>query len=88
MYTKGKHITSLYTGYFFSGVSYGNNWECAFIFAYDTKEKEHQNTRQSDLYLGHVKIRYTHFSIHFLLLAIGLGILKDYMYAISNIQIK
>jgi hypothetical protein len=33
-----------------SGVSYCDIRERDFIFDYDTKEKEHQNTRQSDLY--------------------------------------
>jgi hypothetical protein len=32
----------------FSGVSYCDNRERVFMFDYDTKEKEHQNTRQSD----------------------------------------
>jgi hypothetical protein len=36
----------------FSGVSYCDNRERVFMFYYDTKEKEHQNTRQSDLYSG------------------------------------
>ena len=36
----------------FSGVSYYDNRERAVMFDYDTKEKEHQNTRQSDLYSG------------------------------------
>jgi hypothetical protein len=27
------------------------------MFAYDTKEKEHQNTRQSDLYTGATPFR-------------------------------
>jgi hypothetical protein len=33
----------------FSGVSYCDNKERVFMFDYDTKKKEHQNTRQSDL---------------------------------------
>jgi hypothetical protein len=32
----------------FSGVSYCDNRERVFMFDYDTKEKERQNTRQSD----------------------------------------
>jgi hypothetical protein len=28
------------------------HWDCDFMFDYDTKEEEHQNTRQFDLYLG------------------------------------
>jgi hypothetical protein len=43
----------------FSGDSYCNNRDCVFMFDYDTKEKEHQNTRKSDT-LGQrplVKIR-------------------------------
>jgi hypothetical protein len=32
----------------FAGVSYCDDRERAFMFDYDTKEKEHQNTRQSD----------------------------------------
>jgi hypothetical protein len=36
----------------FSGVSNFDGREFVFIFAYDTKKKEHQNTRQSDLYSG------------------------------------
>jgi hypothetical protein len=32
----------------FPGVSYCDNRERDFMFDYDTKEKEHQNTRQSD----------------------------------------
>jgi hypothetical protein len=36
----------------FCGVSYCGIRDRAFMFDYDTKEKEHQNTRQSDLYLG------------------------------------
>jgi hypothetical protein len=33
---------------FCSGVSYCDNMDCVFMFDKDTKEKEHQNTRQSD----------------------------------------
>jgi hypothetical protein len=40
-----------FTGYFFSGVSYCNDRERVFIFVYDTKEKENQNTRQSYLFV-------------------------------------
>jgi hypothetical protein len=36
----------------FSWVSYYDNRERAVMFDYDTKVKEHQNTRQSDLYSG------------------------------------
>jgi hypothetical protein len=37
----------------FSGfVSHYDNRERAVMFDYDTKEKEHQKTRQSDLYSG------------------------------------
>jgi hypothetical protein len=32
----------------FSGVLYCDNRERAFMFDYDTEEKEHQNTRLSD----------------------------------------
>jgi hypothetical protein len=32
----------------FSGISNCDNRERVFMFDYDTKEKEHQNTRQSD----------------------------------------
>jgi hypothetical protein len=35
-----------------SGVSYCYNRERVFNFDCDAKEKEHQNTRQSDLYWG------------------------------------
>jgi hypothetical protein len=38
------HLLSDYIGLFFR--------ERVFIFAYDTKEKDHQNTPQSDLYSG------------------------------------
>jgi hypothetical protein len=34
----------------FSGVPYCDNRDRDFTFDYDTKEKEHQNTRQSYLY--------------------------------------
>jgi hypothetical protein len=34
--------------FFFSGVAYCDNKKRVFIFDYDTKEKEHTNTRQSD----------------------------------------
>jgi hypothetical protein len=34
----------------FSGVSYCKTGNLLLLFAYDTKEKEHQKTRQSDLY--------------------------------------
>jgi hypothetical protein len=34
----------------FSGVSYCDNRERVFMFDFDTKEKEHQNTRQSDAF--------------------------------------
>jgi hypothetical protein len=37
---------------YFHGVSYCDNRERGFLFDYDTKEKEHQNTRQSDEYSG------------------------------------
>jgi hypothetical protein len=40
----------------FCGVSYCGIWERGFMFDYDTKEKEHQNTRQSDLYSGASRI--------------------------------
>jgi hypothetical protein len=46
------HIQMLVHWLFFSGVSYCDYSEHAFIFAYDTQEKEHQNTRHSDLYSG------------------------------------
>jgi hypothetical protein len=36
----------------FSEVSYCYDRERVFIFVYDTKEKDHQNTRQSDLHSG------------------------------------
>jgi hypothetical protein len=36
----------------FSWVSYCDIRERDFIYDYDSKEKEHQNTRQSDLYSG------------------------------------
>jgi hypothetical protein len=39
-----------FIGYLFRGVSYGSIRERVSMFDYDTKEKEHQNTRQSDLY--------------------------------------
>jgi hypothetical protein len=35
-------------GFIYSGVSYCDNREHVFIFAYDKKEKEHQNTWQFD----------------------------------------
>jgi hypothetical protein len=53
-----------FIGYFLSRVSYCNNRERAFIFVYDTKEKENQNTRQSDLYSGAIP----NVSMHVLLL--------------------
>jgi hypothetical protein len=34
--------------FLFVGVSYCDNRERVFMFDYDTKEKDHQNTRQSD----------------------------------------
>jgi hypothetical protein len=50
---KGKgqkyHIQMLVHWFIFSGVSYYDNRERAVMFDYDTKEKEHQNTWQSDL---------------------------------------
>jgi hypothetical protein len=46
------HIQVLVHWFFFSGVSYCDNRERVFMFDYDTKEKEHQNTRQSDWYSG------------------------------------
>jgi hypothetical protein len=36
----------------FCGVSFCGSRERVFMFDYDTEEKEHQNTRQSDLYSG------------------------------------
>jgi hypothetical protein len=36
----------------FSGVSYCDNRERDFMFDYDKKEKEHQNTRQHDKHSG------------------------------------
>jgi hypothetical protein len=36
----------------FSVVSYSGNRERVVMFDYDTKEKEHQNTRQSDFDSG------------------------------------
>jgi hypothetical protein len=36
----------------FCGVSYCGIRKRVFVFDYDTKDKEHQNTRQSDLYSG------------------------------------
>jgi hypothetical protein len=33
----------------FSGISYCDNRERVFIFDYDTKEKEHQNTRTNQI---------------------------------------
>jgi hypothetical protein len=41
-----------FIGYFLSGVSFCDIRERAYIFDYDTKEKEHQNTWQSDQYSG------------------------------------
>jgi hypothetical protein len=38
--------------FIFSGVSYCDKRERVFVFDYDKKKKEHQNTRQSDLYSG------------------------------------
>jgi hypothetical protein len=35
---------------FFSGDPYSDNRERVFMFDYDTKEKEQQNSRRSDLY--------------------------------------
>jgi hypothetical protein len=45
------HIRVLVHWFLFSGVSYCDNRVRVLIFVYDTKEKEHQNTRQSGLYL-------------------------------------
>jgi hypothetical protein len=50
---KGKAIEMLFLDArslvpFFSGVSYCDNRERDFMFDYDAKEKEHQNTLQSD----------------------------------------
>jgi hypothetical protein len=42
------HIQMLVLWLPFPGVSYCENRERVFMFDYDTKEKEHQNTRQSD----------------------------------------
>jgi hypothetical protein len=53
---KGRAIEISYSGArsldTFSGISYCNNGERVFMFDFDTKEREHQNTRQSDLYSG------------------------------------
>jgi hypothetical protein len=53
---KGKgqkyHIQMLVHWLIVSGVSYYDNRERAVMFDYDTNEKKHQNTRQSDLYSG------------------------------------
>jgi hypothetical protein len=49
---KGKEIEISYSDarslVILSGVSCCDNRERVFMFDYDTKEKEHQNTRQSD----------------------------------------
>jgi hypothetical protein len=49
---KGKqqkyHIQMLVHWLLFSGVSYRDKRGRLFMFDYDTKEEEHQNTRQSD----------------------------------------
>jgi hypothetical protein len=51
---KGKATEKSYSGIvywlLFSGVSYCDNSESVVMFYNDTKEKEHQNTRQSDKY--------------------------------------
>jgi hypothetical protein len=44
----------------FPWVSYFDNREQVFMFDYDTKEKEHQNTWQSDLYSGAMSPRTNH----------------------------
>jgi hypothetical protein len=66
---KGKrqkyHIQMLVHWLLFSGVSW-NNRERVFMFDYDTKEKEHQNTRQSDLYSGASLVFLTYFNYIFL----------------------
>jgi hypothetical protein len=53
---KGKrqkcHIQMFVHWFIFAEVSFCDNRERAFMFDYDTEEKEHQNTRQSDLYSG------------------------------------
>jgi hypothetical protein len=41
----------LFIGYFFPGFHIVTRGTC-FMFDFDTKEKEHQNTWQSDKYLG------------------------------------
>jgi hypothetical protein len=46
------HIQMLVRWLFFSDISYCDNRERVFMLDYDTKEKEHQNTRQSDKYSG------------------------------------
>jgi hypothetical protein len=42
------HIQMLVHWLLFTGLSYCDNRERVFMFDCDTKEKEHQNTRQSD----------------------------------------
>jgi hypothetical protein len=46
-----------FIGYFFSEVTYCDNRERIFMFDYDTKEEEYQNTRQSDKYSGATPVR-------------------------------
>jgi hypothetical protein len=52
-----------FIGYFFSGVSYYDNTEHVIIV--DTKEKDHQNSRQSNLYSGATPPRTHQISIVF-----------------------
>jgi hypothetical protein len=47
---KKYHIQMLVHWLLFSGVSYCDNRGRVFMIDYDTKEKEHQNTRRSDSY--------------------------------------
>jgi hypothetical protein len=58
---KGKrqkcHIQMLVHWLLLPGVSYCDNRKRVFMFDYDTKEKEHQNTRQSDKYLVATPLR-------------------------------
>jgi hypothetical protein len=48
---KTNHIHSDACTFIYSGVSYSDNRERVFIFAYDTKENDDENTSRYDLYL-------------------------------------
>jgi hypothetical protein len=50
----------------FSGVSYCDNRERVFMFDYDTKEKEQQNTRQFDSRTNQITLHFDALSITYI----------------------